>query len=282
MLLKDIELSYVNFLSGVYGKRESINIFNEVVFQKFAWSSCEIGDRIAQEITPDVVNYFELVLEELKAGRPVQYVLGQAFFYEYEFAVDERVLIPRPETEELVHWIIEEYKGKTGKGLDIGSGSGCIPIVLDKQLTNIKMSSIDVSKGAIELANENNKNLNASVQFSYLDVFNDQVIEDFNSLSFIVSNPPYITEKERDVMQCNVLKYEPELALFAEGDALGFYRRIAAIGNQMLEEGGTLYFECNEFNSDKVVDILIHKSYKDVQIKQDLQGKNRMVKGIKA
>jgi release factor glutamine methyltransferase len=223
-----------------------------------------------------------LVLEELKAGRPVQYVLGQAFFYEYEFAVDERVLIPRPETEELVHWIIEEYKGKEGKGLDIGSGSGCIPIVLDKQLTNIKMSSIDVSKGAIELANENNKKLNACVQFSYLDVFNDQVIENFNSLSFIVSNPPYITEKERDVMQYHVLKYEPELALFAEGDALGFYRRIAAIGNQMLEVGGALYFECNEFNSDKVVDILMHKSYRDVQIKQDLQGKNRMVKGIKA
>jgi release factor glutamine methyltransferase len=281
MLLKDIELSYVNFLGGVYGKRESINIFNEVVFQKFAWSSCEIGDRKGQEITPDLANYFELVLEELKVGRPVQYVLGQAFFYEYEFAVDERVLIPRPETEELVHWIIEEYKGKTGKGLDIGCGSGCIPIVLDKQLTNIKMSSIDVSKGAIEIANENNKKLNASVQFSCLDVFNDQVKEEFNDLSFIVSNPPYITEKERDVMRYNVLKYEPELALFAEGDALGFYRRIAAIGNQMLEEGGTLYFECNEFNSDKVVDILMHKSYKDVQIKQDLQGKNRMVKGIK-
>lgn len=282
MLLKDIELSYVNFLSGVYGKRESINIFNEVVFQKFAWSSCEIGDRIEQEITPDLANYFELVLEELKAGRPVQYVLGQAFFYEYEFAVDERVLIPRPETEELVHWIIEEYKGKTGKGLDIGSGSGCIPIVLDKQLTNIKMSSIDVSKGAIELANENNKKLNASVQFSYLDVFNDQIKDEFGDLSFIVSNPPYIAEKERNVMRSNVLKYEPELALFAEGDALGFYRRIAAIGNQMLEVGGTLYFECNEFNSDKVVDILMHKSYRDVQIKQDLQGKNRMVKGIKA
>ena len=282
MLLKDIELSYVDFLSGVYGKRESLNIFNEVVFQKFAWSSCEIGDRIAQEITPDLVKYFELVLEELKAGRPVQYVLGQAFFYEYEFTVDERVLIPRPETEELVHWIIEEYKGKAGKGLDIGSGSGCIPIVLDKQLTNIKMSSIDVSKGAIELANENNKKLNASVHFSYLDVFNDQVTENFNSLSFIVSNPPYITEKERDMMRCNVLKYEPELALFAEGDALGFYRRIATIGNQMLEVGGALYFECNEFNSDKVVDILMHKSYRDVQIKQDLQGKNRMVKGIKA
>lgn len=282
MLLKDIELSYIDFLSGVYGKRESLNIFNEVVFQKFAWSSCEIGDRIAQEITPDLVNYFELVLEELKSGRPVQYVLGQAFFYEYEFAVDERVLIPRPETEELVHWIIEEYKGKVGQGLDIGSGSGCIPIVLDKQLTNIKMSSIDVSKEAIELANENNKKLNASVQFSYLDVFNDQVKEEFSDLSFIVSNPPYIAEKERDVMRCNVLKYEPELALFAEGDALGFYRRIAAIGNKLLEVGGTLYFECNEFNSDKVVDILMHKSYRDVQIKQDLQGKNRMVRGIKA
>ena len=281
MLLKDIEKEFVVSLVLLYGEREALNIFNEVVGVKIGWSKAQIAQQQNIQLSADIIAYLKHVLEELKQSKPVQYVLGQAYFYDNVFEVNKDVLIPRPETEELVHWIINTPNIQSGKGLDIGTGTGCIPITLDLNMSGLKMSAIDVSQAAINVANRNNQKLNASVDFVCMDVFDSVILDAFNDLSFVVSNPPYITEKERVVMLDNVLKYEPELALFAPGDALGFYRQIASVGQVVLSKGAPLFFECNEFNAQNVVDILRSNAYENIEIKQDLQGKDRMVRAFK-
>lgn len=278
MLLIDIEKRYVEGLSLLYGKREAENIFYLLAQDKLDWSKCEIGDRQGQELSEPLEQYFLFVLEELKTSKPLQYILHKAYFYDLEFYVDSNVLIPRPETEELVHWIVQDFKALPAKGLDIGVGSGCIPITLDLELDQLKMYGVDVSNGAIQVSKQNNENLNASVEFVQKNVFDTDFKGMFYDLSFIVSNPPYITEGEFVVMQDNVLKYEPELALFAEGDALGFYRRIADLGKDLLKDQGHLYFELNEYNAQEVVNILEERGYDEIILRQDLQGKDRMIR----
>lgn len=220
------------------------------------------------------------VVEELKKYKPFQYVLGKTFFYDLPFMVNENVLIPRQETEELVKWILDDQKEKPVHVLDIGTGSGCIAIALAKFLKASTIYSGDISKEALEVAKQNAKINQADVNFFEFDVFNPPDLK--RSFDIIVSNPPYVCGSEKTLMSKNVLEYEPELALFvSDEDPLIFYKAIAKYGLLILKEEGRIYFEINENFGDAMVELLITFGYKDIELRKDINGKQRMIKGTK-
>lgn len=217
------------------------------------------------------------ICKQLLEGRPVQHILGQADFYGLKFKVNEHTLIPRQETEELVYWILEQHPpGNTLKLLDIGTGTGCIPIVLIKQRPNWLVSALDVSKEAIAVAKQNADALDVDVHFYEQDVLSlDALAERWD---IIVSNPPYIPELEATLMNRQVLDHEPHLALFvANDDPLIFYRKIALLAKEALTPNGRLFFELNEFNAEKVATLLKDVGFCEVEIGIDINGKQRMI-----
>ncbi len=245
-------------------------------------------------------------------GEPVQYVLGEADFCGLTLKVKPGVLIPRPETEELVAWVEENVNANTNllpltsnlspfKLLDIGTGSGCIAVALAKKLKEAEVEAWDVSDDALEIARENAKRNGVQVKTSKVDVldinansnsqlstFNFQLstltshLSPLTSYNIIVSNPPYICEEEKAEMERNVLEHEPELALFVpDDDPLLFYRRIAELGLSLLKENGLLFFEINRRFGEEVVKMLQGKGYREVELRQDMFGNDRMVKAIK-
>ena len=245
-------------------------------------------------------------------GEPVQYVLGEADFYGLTLKVKPGVLIPRPETEELVAWVVENVKANSNllpltsnlspfKLLDIGTGSGCIAVALAKKLKEAEVEAWDVSDDALEIARENAKRNGVQVKTSKVDVLdinpnsNSQLstvnfqlstltshLSPLTSYNIIVSNPPYICEEEKAEMERNVLEHEPRLALFVpDDDPLLFYRRIAELGLSLLKEKGLLFFEINRRFGEEVVKMLQEKGYQEVELRQDMFGNDRMVKAIK-
>ena len=245
-------------------------------------------------------------------GEPVQYVLGEADFCGLTMKVKPGVLIPRPETEELVNWIVETLHTKQSvvncqlstvncQLLDIGTGSGCIAVALAKKLKEAEVEAWDVSDDALEIARENAKRNGVQVKTSKVDVldinansnsqlstFNFQLstltshLSPLTSYNIIVSNPPYICEEEKAEMERNVLEHEPRLALFVpDDDPLLFYRRIAELGLSLLKEKGLLFFEINRRFGEEVVKMLQGKGYREVELRQDMFGNDRMVKAIK-
>lgn len=281
MLLNDIELLYVDVLSCLYGKRESKNIFNLVLGCKLGWGNCEIGDRIGQEISSEIEKFLLDTLDRLKNQEPVQYILKTAHFYGYDFYVDNRVLIPRPETEELVHWILKDFPSDLKGGLiDIGTGSGCIALTLAKERPYWDISALDISDQALEVVKINNQELETGVETRIFNALEAESYGGFKDLSIVVSNPPYIADNEGVGMMKNVFNYEPHLALFSGDDPLCFYRAIGGYARRVLRPFGALYFECHENYAHSVVDILSGQGYVNVEMKQDLQGKDRMIKAI--
>ncbi|MFC3416286.1 peptide chain release factor N(5)-glutamine methyltransferase [Algoriphagus hitonicola] len=216
--------------------------------------------------------------ERLKTGEPIQQILGRAPFYGREFQVSRDTLIPRNETEELVHLIIKENPKPGLKILDIGTGTGCIPITLFLEMNEAEVYGLDVSASALAIAQKNGKALKAKVNWIQLDILKEEIpIQD---LDILVSNPPYIPEKGKAKMHSNVLDFEPELALFVpDEDPLLFYRRIAELGKKALKPKGKLYFEIHEDYGKEVQDLLLQKGYTEVKVIQDLNGKDRMVFG---
>lgn len=220
---------------------------------------------------------FRTIIKKLKEKIPIQYILGKAHVLDLEFEVGEGVLCPRPETEELIAIIIDEVK--SGKLLDIGTGSGIIPICVKKYSSEVKVSGLDVSKQALEYAQLNARRLEVDVKWIEMDILNDLPKESYD---VIVSNPPYVLEMDKEEMDENVLKHEPELALFvADDNPLKFYRRIAEISNQILNPSGKVYFEIHEKFGEDIYQMLTEYNFKDIEILKDLQGKDRMVRAIK-
>lgn len=212
-------------------------------------------------------------------NEPIQYVVGEAYFYGRPFFVKEGVLIPRPETEELVELILSENKGKYHL-LDIGTGSGCIAISIAKEAKEARVEAWDISPQAVEVASFNNKALDANITIKQRDVLT--FVPQDEIFDVIVSNPPYITSKEQEEMEHNVLDWEPSLALFVPDDnPLLFYEHIADLGLQMLRDGGKLYFEINQYLSEETASMLRMKGYKDVVILKDLYGNDRIIKSSK-
>ena len=222
----------------------------------------------------------ENILQRLLAHEPVQYVLNESWFCGLKLYVDNNVLIPRPETEELVEWIIANCKFPLDQLsiLDVGSGSGCIPIALKRRLRKADVYGCDISKEALKVATRNANTLGTEVKFVELDFLDPSSRESLPSFDIIVSNPPYIPKSERSSMRPNVITFEPETALFVpDDDPLLFYRAIASFGIHKLNAGGTIYMEIYEDLASAVTDLFSQSGYK-VTLKKDMQGKDRMVK----
>lgn len=236
---------------------------------------------ILQDNQVEPTSPLEEALIQLEKGYPIQYITGYAPFYGREFQVNPSVLIPRNETEELVHLILAENQKKGLQLLDIGTGSGCIPITLALEMDGPQITAVDVSEAALELASRNAKqHETAAVNFNHCDVLQDEL--PVCGLDIIVSNPPYVRESEKAYMHTNVLDHEPHLALFVpEDDPLIFYKAIASKGQSALKAGGKLYFEINEALGADVKALLISLGYTDILLKRDLNDKDRMVRAVR-
>lgn len=217
-------------------------------------------------------------LQRLEKGEPLQYVIGCAPFCGLDFHVDERVLIPRPETAELVEWVAEDARAG-GCLLDIGTGSGCIAISLAHRLDGWKVQGWDISEDALEVAAENSRKNGADVEFRKADILNSPVAE--CCFDVIVSNPPYVLESEKGQMEDTVLDYEPHTALFVpDTDPLLFYRAIAEFGHRALNKNGRLYFEINPLKAVEMEEMLNAEGYHNIELRKDIFGKLRMIKAI--
>ncbi|MDX2070955.1 MAG: peptide chain release factor N(5)-glutamine methyltransferase [Haliscomenobacter sp.] len=234
-------------------------------------------------------SHLESILSALQRKEPLQYILGQADFYGLKFKVDSRVLIPRPETEELVEWVLETINAPifstTPRILDIGTGSGCIPITLAKKLPQAEVWGLDVSPAALALAQENAQLNQVQVHWLEVNILQEalwpQHFLDNPMFDVIISNPPYIPEREVVLMPVQVTEFEPHLALFvSDDDPLIFYRQIARFAQQNLRTGGYLFFECNEYNASEVATMLSEMAWKEIVLQKDLSGKERMIRAL--
>jgi release factor glutamine methyltransferase len=238
--------------------------------------------RLNEHVHESELLKFSFAVKQLKQHKPIQYILGWADFYKLRMMVNELVLIPRPETEELVDFIIRDNQGKTPLSiLDIGTGSGCIPIALKKNLPHARVEALDVSEGALEIARKNAVLNQTEVWFFQQDILN-RTTEFFHSsvqYDCIVSNPPYVTVSEKESMQRNVLDYEPHLALFVYDESpLLFYEAIADFANKHLRTGGLLYFEINAAYGPETKQLLEKKGFKNPALITDLNNKNRILR----
>jgi release factor glutamine methyltransferase len=224
------------------------------------------------------------IVSELKNYRPIQYITGETEFYGLKFRVNENVLIPRPETEELVDWIIRDFKDKNTTStplsvLDIGTGSGCIAVSLAKHLPAASVCALDISETALEVARQNAEENRVIIQWFCCDLLNELPGDLPGSFDVIVSNPPYVTPEEKRAMSRNVLDYEPHQALFVPQEKpLLFYERIAEIGQCRLNKNGSLYFETSALYGKETAEMLKNKGYRTIELVQDISGKDRMIK----
>ena len=221
----------------------------------------------------------ESIIERLKRHEPIQYILGETEFFGLTFHVNENVLIPRPETEELVELILKENNKIGLCVLDIGTGSGAIAIALAKHMKNADVSAWDISSKALDVAALNSKSNSATVSFKQIDALSDYPLD--KKFDIIVSNPPYVLENEKELMEQNVLDYEPHQALFVpDNNPLLFYKRIADIASNLLNHKGKLYFEINQAKGKGMLGMLEEKGFTNVTLFQDLSNKDRMVRAV--
>ncbi|OFX21571.1 MAG: protein-(glutamine-N5) methyltransferase, release factor-specific [Bacteroidetes bacterium GWA2_31_9b] len=267
-------------LNGFYPLSE-INSFIYLIFNHlFNYSKTDLFLKQDTILPTNGINEINHIVSELKKFKPIQYILGVTEFYNLNFKIHPGVLIPRPETEELVQWVLSDHKDGSYRILDIGSGSGCISISLAKNLIGSKVFAADISEDALSLTRENSKLNNVDLQVIYLDILsnNDQFEEKFD---IIISNPPYVTEKEKELMHKNVLDFEPHKALFVpDNDPLLFYRNIAQFALTHLNKNGKIYFEINEQFGKDIAEMLEKFEFHEIQIKKDINGKDRLIKCI--
>ncbi len=260
----------------VYGAQEAGAIARLVAEKRYGFSRADAALEPLAKVDegPD----FGQMLSDIAASRPVQYILGKADFYGLELDVGEGVLIPRPETEELVRWIIADCETISDKLniLDIGTGSGAIAIALAKNIAGASVTGIDISPDAMKFARRNNETAGAHVTLKEADILDRGL--DLGRFDVIVSNPPYIPASQRAQMAANVVEYEPQVALFApDSDPLVFYRAIAAFARRSLRAGGSVYFETHEETAFRTADILAGEGFRDIKVREDINSKPRMV-----
>lgn len=268
-------------LEPLYGNGEARAITDYVLDVCFGLSKADIMCGAVEEMTAEKTAELNKIFGRLTEGEPVQYVLGRAEFCGRWFSVRPGVLIPRPETEELCAWITADSKASASpKVLDIGTGSGCIAITLQLDMPESKVTAWDISADALDVARENAQQLGANVNFVKLDALNAKPEGEWD---VIVSNPPYICEKEKKDMAVNVLEHEPHTALFVpDADPLLFYRTITRLAVQTLNKGGRLYFEINPIYADDTCHMMRAEGMTAVELRSDMYGKQRMAKGVKA
>lgn len=239
------------------------------------------------QLTEEQQKWFDNAIVRLQNNEPIQHILGYTTFYGRKFKCDRRALIPRPETEELVDWIINDCSTlnsqlPTLNIVDIGTGTGCIALSLAKELVNAKVTALDISEKALSLAKENAELLETkNVDFIKGDILNKTFNSQLSTFNFIVSNPPYVRECEKVDMEANVLNYDPHTALFVSNDdPLIFYRTIAEFALTHLAPDGALYFEINQYLSQETCDLLVALGYKNVELRKDINDNPRMIKAI--
>ncbi len=277
MLVKNYKNTFLKELSNMYDEKEIESFFYLVLESIHKKKRIDLALEPKMEMDASQLSLWQIVLIDLKKNKPIQYILGQTEFYGLPFIVNENVLIPRPETEELVELIISRNRhAKSLKILDIGTGSGCIPISLKKNMLSSEIEAIDISEMALATAKLNAELNNVEVAF-----FLKNIIETDDlgvQYDIIVSNPPYVRIMEKCEINANVLEYEPHLALFVEDDdALLFYRKIAQIALKNLKSGGKLYFEINQYLSKETVDLLESLKFKNIELRKDIYGNDRMI-----
>ena len=268
-------------LTSIYSQSEAENITDWVFEHVTGKKKFERRALKGEELSPDQLLLLKNYLSQLEAHTPVQYVLGEAWFYKRKFFVNNHVLIPRPETEELVEWIIQEIKMKGNLGscsiLDIGTGSGCIPISLKKEIPGCTVSALDVSEEALVVAKRNAMDNQADVEFLELNFLVEQEWETLSNFDIIVSNPPYIPLTEKGLLDKNVTDFEPSIALFVEdGNPFIFYLEIIRFAKKHLSPGGKVFVEVHEDFAGNVKTIFEENGFVPT-IKKDIYGKERMV-----
>ena len=275
MRTDDLAKHFVRELKTDLGAGEAASVTRLVMEDVFGYRQ---GNR-PRILTEDEELLAWVTLNRLHGGEPVQYVTGIADFYGLQLKVTPAVLIPRPETEELVEWVLEDHPiGSVRRVVDFGTGSGCIPLALQDRRPEWRCEGVDVSEEALEVANENREMLGSTVLFKGGDVLKDR-FSGGGRYDIVVSNPPYIPPSERERMGASVLAHEPDLALFVpEDDPLVFYRKVGELGLAGLKSGGYVYLETNEYNSDQVMKLLRDLGYGRVERRKDLQRKWRMVR----
>ncbi len=282
MLLKEIKNIYHIELDPLFPKEEVDSFFYLVIDHYLGL------ERFVLAVQPNLVVSKEneeplfYALAQLKLERPVQYILGKAHFCELGFRVDENVLIPRPETEELVYWVLKEVQKRSFREglriLDIGTGSGCIAISLAKNLPNAKVYALDISKKALRLAEQNAVDNGVDIVFLEADILSVEGIKD--EYDVIVSNPPYVRELEKLEMKNNVVAHEPGLALYvSDDDPLIFYKKITLFALSHLKKNGILFFEINQYLGEEMKQLLEANNFSEIELRRDIFGNDRMLKG---
>lgn len=264
-------------LHGYYPDSEIVSIAKLLLTQVFGMSVIELYAGKDNSFSANEQKQLDDILIRLQKYEPVQYIIGVEDFYGLTFEVDPNVLIPRPETEELIDWIVQENKSAGLRVLDVGTGSGCIAVSLAKNLEDAEVTAWDISEGALQVAARNCRRNGVDVRLEQKDIL--QLSSSDRQFDVIVSNPPYIAMKEKADMEANVLDWEPGLALFVPDEKpLLFYRKISELGLEMLKPGGRLFFEINRAYGKQVVQMMSALGYRNVELKKDISQNDRMIK----
>jgi len=270
-------------LRSIYKEKELESVIQILFDHYLGFSKIDCITMAESFINVTIARKIEYAVQKLQYGIPVQYVIGQAHFYNLDFYLDRNVLIPRKETEELVHWIINDINikikdQKKFKIIDIGTGSGCIAIVLKKNLDFADIDAIDISEKALKVAKRNADLHNISIRFLNYDILSENIKLSQEKYDVIVSNPPYIEEKDMKILGKNVLNFEPHRALFVpDDDPLLFYKSIIDFSLANLKRNGKLYFEINEKFGREIINILKEKGFRNIFLKKDINNKDRMI-----
>ncbi|NIJ44951.1 release factor glutamine methyltransferase [Wenyingzhuangia heitensis] len=265
-------------LESHYPKTELDSFFKIILEDVLKLSKIDFALEPNSTISDQKSDEIDDIIKGLEQHQPIQHLIGFTEFMDLKLEVNQHVLIPRPETEELVHWIVDDFKNNTPIDvLDIGTGSGCIPIALSTNMKNANVSTIDVSIKAIATAKRNATTNNATIQFIHQDILATKKLT--NQYDVIVSNPPYVRDLEKIEIQKNVLNFEPHLALFVSNDdPLVFYRHIAQLAKTALKPNGILYYEINQYLGKETVELLQNLGFKNIELKKDVFGNDRMIK----
>jgi release factor glutamine methyltransferase len=295
MKLFEAEQYIMEQLRGIYEEQEAINITNLAIEHATGLSKTQRVEKKQTELSEPELEQLQKDLSRLKIYEPIQYVMNKTWFYGMELYVDKNVLIPRPETEELVQWIISDMKASRKdvfirrsmeadettqlKILDVGTGSGCIALALKNAMPKAEVWGCDVSDEALNVARRNGSTLNIRVDFQGVNFLDEAQQKHLPTVDVIVSNPPYVPLKDKDQMHLNVVKHEPHTALFVPNeDPLIFYKALAQFGKKRLYKGGSIFMEIHEGLGQDVVAIFEMHGYSNIELRRDMQGKDRMVK----
>jgi release factor glutamine methyltransferase len=284
MKIKEYRTQFIQELIPIFDQGEAESFFYLILEEKQKLKRIDLALKPDLTFSEEEILIWNSILEQLKLEIPVQYLLGKTSFYGLDFEVNSNVLIPRPETEELVDWIIKSCKSKGEnsklKILDIGTGSGCIAVSVAKNIKNAQVSAIDISDIALAIAKKNAETNNVEVVFVSQNILETTNLK--QQFDIIVSNPPYVRNLEKQEIKKNVLDNEPHLALFvADNDALIFYKKIAELAQKSLSENGELFFEINQYLGQEMIELLQKMNFKSIELRKDIYGNDRMIRGIK-